>query len=195
MASLLSIRWPKSSLHSASRRRRRDTRGKGNSLRPEAERFEERVLLFAGGFGLATSTSANIPLSYGAWTTVDSLNVTVDASKTGLYDLAFGATAGMLGNSYDYFRVWVDGSPYDPNDLIATSNNNYTSAFNYQAIAFSRQLTLAAGAHQVQVQAWSPTAPPTTFSPTPSSSSPATVRSGRRPRPMAWRRARARTSP
>ena len=110
----------------------------------------------AAANGLATSTSANIPLSYGAWTTVDSLNVTVDASKTGLYDLAFGATAGMYGNSYDYFRVWVDGSPYDPNDLIITSNIDYSSDFNYQAIAFSRQLTLAAGAHQVQVQALEP---------------------------------------
>lgn len=85
-----------------------------------------------------------------AYTTVTSQTVSVDANKTGLYNLAFNSTAQV--GSTTFLRYLVDGQAVDPvgsgyNVLQHPGTQNAT-------LALTRQLTLSPGSHTVAVQAY-----------------------------------------
>ncbi len=95
------------------------------------------------------------------WQTVTSTSVTVGATKTGLYDLAFQAEAAVSLSTRVSVRYLIDGNP-DPLDQALGANGpgvNVTEDYadgegngQWHTLFLTHQLVLGAGTHTISIQ-------------------------------------------
>jgi hypothetical protein len=98
--------------------------------------------------GAATSSGNQVTVPSGSFTDLESLNVTTDPAKTGLYDLNSSISLFNSSNSQQLveLRYQVDGS---------TVGQNFYAELNAgaaQTIALPSQVNLTPGAHNVALQ-------------------------------------------
>ncbi len=115
----------------------------------------------ADGVQVQTPAGAQ-SITAGAWQTVASKQITLNATNTGTFAFGFQAQAFADRGNRVFVRYLIDGRP-DPNDVAASLSPNTADATvdfldslgtggTWQTLALTRLLSLPAGTHTIAVQ-------------------------------------------
>lgn len=110
--------------------------------------IEAQAVTTPAATGVASTTGSNaISLPAGVFTTVLSQSITVDAAKTGLYDIASQLSFSNTSASQNFLtRLVLDGSP------VGVSTATTVPSSSFATLSLPSKQSLSAGTHTLNLQ-------------------------------------------